>query len=482
MNMSRKSFIGGSFALGASALPLTTPAETRKAGNGPLDERETDVFVAGGSMTGVFAAIRAAQAGKRVVLVERRSAFGGTATQGLVPVLHSIYSTDGKTQVIGGLTVEVIRRLTARGEATLESRKNPNVYCWMNVAELQIVLDEMVREQPLIEPHFETLFTAVETDRPGHVTRVFYEDKGGRHAVRAKVFIDATGDADLVRRTDGLSVWRQEKGNMQGHTLCAILSGVKEVKAAHPDFSFYEVLKPERKAGLKHVYCWADRVVNSPHVTFISGTRISANDPSDPEDLTQALFEGRRQLRLIVDAANRFYPMPDGKRGISLLAIAPALGIRESVHIDSLYRVTEKDILGGTRFDDVVARGCYRVDHHEKTGLTFRYLDGREEIQAYDAATGKVTWKHGRWRPKTDTNPTWYEVPYRSLVPKGAENVIAAGRMLDCSREAYGALRVMVNCNQMGEAAGCAAVRAIDEKLPIASAYSPDCLIKPSVA
>ena len=463
-----------SLALGSAgfaAASARAAATGRCGGMDAVDERETDVFVAGGSMTGVFAAIRATQAGKRVVLVERRGSFGGTATQGLVPVLHSIYSTDAKVQICGGLTSEVIERLLARGEASLESRLNPSVYCWMNVAELQIVLDEMVREHPLIEPHFETLFTAVETDRPGHVTRVFYEDKAGRHAVRAKFFIDATGDADIVRRTDGLSVWRQEKGDMQGHTLCAILSGVEDVKKVHPDFDFYEVLKPERKAGLKHVYCWTDRVVNSPHVTFISGTRISANDPSDPEDLTQALFEGRRQLRLIIDAANRFYPMPDGKRGISFLSIAPALGIRESVHINSLYRITDKDILYGKQFDDVVARGCYRIDHHEKTGLTFRYLDGHEEIQAYDAATGKVTWKHGRWRPETPTNPTWYEVPYRSLVPAGSENVIAAGRMLDCSREAFGALRVMVNCNQMGEAAGRAAAKAIDEGLPVAKAY-----------
>ena len=436
-----------------------------------MNERETDVFVAGGSMTGVFAAIRAAERGKRVVLVERRGAFGGTATQGLVPVLHSLYSTDGKVQISGGLTSEVIRRLLTRGEASLESPLNPHVYCWMNVAELQLVLDEMVREHPLIETHFETLATAVETDRPGHIARVFYEDKAGRHAVCAKVFVDATGDADLVRRTDGLSVWRQEKGDMQGHTLCAILSGVEDVKAAYPGFSFYEVLKPENKAGLKHVYCWTDRVVNSPHVTFISGTRISANDPSEPEDLTQALFEGRRQLRLLLDAANRLYPLPGGKRGISLLAIAPALGIRESVHIRSLYRVTDQDILHGRRFDDVVARGCYRIDHHEKAGLTFRYLDGREEIQAYDPETGKVEWRHGRWRPETPESPTWYEVPYRSLVPAGSDNVIAAGRMLDCSREAFGALRVMVNCNQMGEAAGRAAAKAIDEGLPIAEAY-----------
>lgn len=163
--------------------------------------------------------------------------------------------------------------------------------------------------------------------------------------------------------------------------------------------------------------------------------------------------------------------MPDGRRGISFVAIAPALGIRESCHIESLYRVTDKDILYARKFEDIAAKGCYRVDIHEGTGLTFRYLDGTEDIQKYDPVQKKTRWFKGRWRPETAENPTWYSIPYRSMIPRNSENVIAAGRMLDCSREAFGALRVMVNCNQLGETAGRAAVRSIDEGLPIAQAY-----------
>ena len=55
----------------------------------------------------------------------------------------------------------------------------------------------------------------------------------------------------------------------------------------------------------------------------------------------------------------------------------------------------------------------------------------------------------GRWREERADAPTWYEIPYRAIVPKGAENVLAPGRCLDCDRDAYGACRVMVNCNQM---------------------------------
>ena len=470
--MNRREFVKGVAltacvpAAGVGVVGHADAAEVQTA-----DEAAADVLVVGGSMTGLFAAIRAAEAGLRVMLLERRGSFGGTATQGLVPVLHSLYATDGEEQIIGGLTQEVVARLVKRGEAKLQDRRDRNVYCWMNVAELQLVLDEMAAEHPEIETHFETRFTAVETDRPGHVTRAFYEDKSGRHAVRAKVFIDASGDADLVRATEGLKVWRLPKDELQAHTLCAILTGVDEVKRRYPDFSFHEVLRPERGAGLKHVYCWCEPLFFDKSLTFISGTRITACDTTDPKDVTAAYFEARRQLRKIVDAANRCYPMPDGKRGISFVAIAPALGIRESCHIESLYRVTDKDILYAKKFEDVAAKGCYRVDIHEGTGLTFRYLDGTEEIQKYDPKTKTTRWFPGRWRPETPTNPTYYSIPYRSIVPKGSENVLAAGRMLDCSRDAFGALRVMVNCNQLGETAGRAAARVVREGLKVADAY-----------
>lgn len=66
-----------------------------------------------------------------------------------------------------------------------------------------------------------------------------------------------------------------------------------------------------------------------------------------------------------------------------------------------------------------------------------------------------------RWRPERPANPTFYQIPYRSLVPQGSVNVLCAGRMLDADRGAFGATRVMVNCNQMGEAAGAACYLAL---------------------
>lgn len=85
---------------------------------------------------------------------------------------------------------------------------------------------------------------------------------------------------------------------------------------------------------------------------------------------------------------------------------------------------------------------------------------------------GIVQWTNSRWRAEGTPSPACYSIPYRAIVPVGSENVLCAGRMLDCSRDAYGALRVMVNCNQMGEAAGLAAAKAVKSGLPAVKAYA----------
>jgi hypothetical protein len=143
------------------------------------------------------------------------------------------------------------------------------------------------------------------------------------------------------------------------------------------------------------------------------------------------------------------------------LAALPAhIGIRETHHACCLHALTEEEVLLGKRFDDAIANGSYCVDvhHSNQQGITFRYLDGREiELDAH------CHQRVGRWHPETAENPTFYQIPYRSLVPQNSigGNVLVAGRLIDANRGAYGAIRVIVNCNQTGEAAGVAAVEAL---------------------
>ena len=326
---------------------------------------------------------------------------------------------------------------------------------------VEIALDELVREAKTIDSYLKAQVVDAVLDRPGHITHVVVEDRDGRRAIAARQFIDATGDAILAARA-GLETWTQPRSDLQAHTLCAILSGVDAIKKAHPSFSFGKLMGPSGGAGLKHVFQWSAPVIGAPGLTFLAATRISACNPSVARDLTEGLFEGRAQLKQIVDAANRKFPMPEGRR-LALVTVAPDMGLRESRHIVAQYRVTSKDVLYGRHFDDCIAKGSYRVDIHEGAGITFRYLNGDEHVMEA-MPDGKIQWRRGKWRTDAGPYPTWYEIPLRALLPVGAENLCCAGRMVDCEREAYGALRVMVNCNQMGEAAGRAAVHAVKEQ------------------
>ena len=450
--MDRRTFLG---PLGVGAVATALGAAADGAAAEPVADT-VDVLVAGGSATGVLAAIRAAEQGARVALVANNTYFGGMATAALVPVWHSLYSTDGRRQIIGGLTERIEKMLLARGEAEMHDPSNPSVGCTMNVAGLQIVLDELVGGQKGIRVFLGARVVAAVCDRPGHLTHAVIEDKSGRRRIAARAFVDATGDADLAVQA-GFRTWTLPRSDIQAHTLCAILAHEPDIRRAHPGFSFAEIMKPRRGAGLDHVFQWQAPIIGAKELTFLAATRVSGRDPSVADDLTAANLEARRQIRRIVDAVNREFPMPEGKR-LALVALAPQLGVRESRHIEAEYRVTGEDVLEGRRFDDCVARGSYRVDIHEGRGIVFRYLNG-EEHRMVATDDGDIRWEKRRWKPEGAPCATWYEIPLRALLPRGSENLVCAGRMLDCSREAYGALRVMVNCNQMGEAAGLQAAR-----------------------
>lgn len=109
-----------------------------------------DVCVIGGSCTGVFAAVRAAEMGAKVVLVEKQNTFGGVATSGLVNLWHKLESNDGSRQIIAGLTGLILDRLKRIGAA------GPSPYGFtLNSQELKIELDRLVVDTGVIPAEIE---------------------------------------------------------------------------------------------------------------------------------------------------------------------------------------------------------------------------------------------------------------------------------------------------------------------------------------
>jgi hypothetical protein len=192
--------------------------------------------------------------------------------------------------------------------------------------------------------------------------------------------------------------------------------------------------------------------------TFWAKTKVNY-DCSDGAQLTMAEIEGRRQMRAMMDVVRKYV---DGGGDIALLALGSCIGIRETRQIKCEYQLTFEDIVSGRRFGDAVVNSCYPPDIHHKDepGATYYYLDGVSVKSSYlEPEPVERRWKESEKNP-----PEFWQAPYRCLVPvlpitKG--NVLVCGRAVDADKAAFGAIRVMINMNQTGEAAGAAAYLAI---------------------
>lgn len=404
---------------------------------------EADVCVLGGSCTGVFAAVRAARLGARVALVEQTNAFGGVATNGLVNIWHSHMDTEGKRQIIAGLTIEVVERLRKRDACSTWKVGQPDAGVHLNTEELKIELDELVAEAR-VRAFLHTHCVGAQTE-DGRVGAVFVENKNGRGAIRARAFVDATGDGDLARWA---GIPFTVSPHLQPATSCAKIRGLNGLKIRE----LYNAHREE--FGLPEDAGWNGEIPNVPDVRMYAETHAFGMNCADADQLTRAELDERRRIRAIMDMVRKYHP--ERRADLCLLALAAHIGIRETRRFEAAYRLTEMDVLEGVRFDDAIANGSYRVDVHHPSGggFLFKYLDGS---QINITARGR---EPGRWRAERTVNPTFYQIPYRCLIHPSAKNVLMAGRMIAADTPAYGAIRVMVNLNQTGEAAGVAAALA----------------------
>ena len=416
---------------------------------------DVDLCVVGGSCTGVFAAVRAARLGLSVAIVEKHNAFGGVATSGLVNIWHSLSDVDNKEQIIGGLTYETISRLKASNNITFcPSISKAPPYFILNTAELKIELDELVKENK-IKPFLHTYYSGViEEDK--NVTSVIIENKDGRSAINAKFFIDATGDGDVAR---DLNIKSYRHGNVQPPSACFYLQG----NINQSDLADI-ISRHGGEVDLQDDWGWSCQVSNSD-LTMRADSHVFNVMCNSADDLTHSEMEGRRQMRALVTLLKKYGYKSEN---YNLIASCSQIGIRETVHYETKFKANEMDLLCGTRYDDAILNGTYRVDihHSDDNGITFKDLTG-EMYTFYGKGSKKV---EGNWRKNLNLDggyAKYYQTPFDILVGEDYNNFIAVGRMLNADPAAFGALRVMVNLNQLGEAAGVAASIALNSGTPL---------------
>ena len=406
----------------------------------------TDVLVAGGGPGGLAAAVAAARAGARTVLVERHGCFGGVITQTGVETV-AWYRRAG-TVDLEGIGREFERRAEALGGATPDVQSKSLA---LDTELFKVVADRMVLEAG-VEPLLHCLVAAPIVE-DGVVRGVVTESKSGRRAILAERVIDATGDADLAVRA-GAPCRTLAPDKRLGVTVTFSCSGVDKARfldhvarsaPTYGDwtgrwyvqtdgkedrlFSPYlqEPFDRAREDGLVPAEVrgfggtWG-RVTDAGEVTCLNVVVMDGYDAGDVRQLTGAEMEGRRRCLLALEALRRYTP---GFERATLRTFSADLGVRDSRAIVGRYELTGDDVRGEARFADAV-------------GIFPEFLDG------YGLLVLPTT---GRY----------FQVPYGILVPQGVDNLLVAGRCVSGDPVSHAATRSQLCCAVTGQAAGVAA-------------------------
>lgn len=385
-----------------------------------------DVVVVGGGLAGVAAAVSASREGLKVLLIERYGFLGGMATAGLVnPFMkYSEHGTAERVLANAGIFYSIIERMTELGAMD----KNQSAF---NEEFMKIALDRMIKEYN-VSILLHTLLTGVKLDGR-KVTEITVSCRSGNFKIQAPVFIDATGDADLIA-FGGMEFkkGRELDGQCQPMTLCFRMCNVDWLRFDHKAAT--DMYKSFREQGFiknprEDILVFR---VPTENIMHFNTTRIVLKDPTDTEDLTWSEMEAREQVFEMCQFLKKNIA---GFEKAELIMSAPQIGVRESRRVCGHVVITQEDIDNGTKFEDRIARGTYAVDIHNPAG------------------TGTTLGKH--------LQRDFYTIPYRAMIPLNADNVIVAGRPLSSTHEAHSAFRVMPITTCVGEAAGIAASLAV---------------------
>ncbi|MCS7462527.1 FAD-dependent oxidoreductase [Paenibacillus doosanensis] len=396
-----------------------------------------DVVVIGGGASGVAAAIAAARNGASTLLIEQRGYLGGMGTAALVPAFCPY--TDGQKPVIRGIGLDLLEKMKIEaGEDFMSRYKDLLDWVPIDVETLKRVYDrEVLASGAKILFHTVADQVLLEGDR---ISGLVISNKSGRSVVQAKLYIDASGDADLAALAGVPFQVGGDQGELQPGTMCYVVTGADRARfkqfleetgeRGQLERTVTEAQKngdlPDGRKRISGMAWITDSIVgfNFGHIFGIDGTKA--------EDLTRAAIEGRQLIDTQIRFLRKYVP---GFEHIHLVHSGDQVGIRETRRIQGDYTLVVEDFLSMRTFEDDIARNSYFIDIHLAN------------------ASSTMTIKH---LPKGES----HGVPYRCMLPQGKSNLIVAGRSVSSDRPVQGSLRVMPNCFAMGEAAGIAAAMA----------------------
>jgi len=363
---------------------------------------EYDVTVLGGGPAGVSAAISSARMGAKTLLVERYGYTGGQATGGLVILLVGL--TNGKNRIIKGNCQEFIDRLESMNGA-----KDISLHVLFDPEKMKLLFDTL-----LVESNVETLYHSFAADaicENNKIKAVILAGKSGLQAIKSKIYIDATGDADLAKYCD-IPFDHQEREMRLPATLGFRVGGLDITKVR--EFTnknaekYINILKSlditTRIGGWIHTL--------NPNEAWFNIATIENIDVTASKELTHAEIEARQLVDKIM---KKFKQEIIGFENGYLIDTASQMGVRDSRRIKGLYRFNKSD--ANKTFEDKI---CLAPNY---TGI------GKGHV----------------------------EVPYRCLLTEHMDNIIFAGRCISVEHEVIDMFREIPCCTATGQAAGVAA-------------------------
>ena len=398
--------------------------------------REYDVAVLGGGIAGASAAVSAARAGARVILVERGGSLGGTLTEGFMPIL---LDSDNK----GGIVHELYSFLEAHGMTCArkgrrtdgEGKRIPGRM--VDTEGCKVFLDKACREAG-VKVLFYSQAAAVHM-KDDRIESTLIVTECGNFILRAKIFIDATGSG-LLSHLAGCK-WDcgdPNEGRPSPTSMGVCVVGMPEdYNGTDTDEDKTTYGKLLESHGIK-ASSGLVSVTKLPSLsTWDMGTNFQYDVmPNDIEGLSEAVLNGRNEIFDIIEAHKS---IPGYERLYTVFTSAH-IGIREGRRIYGEYRITDDDILEGRRFEDGICLVTAGVDVHRL-----------KKDDTDDCGRG--------YRAKP------FHIPYRALLPKGVRNLLLAGRCLSGDFDPHAAYRMMGNMAASGEAAGFAAAECIKKSL-----------------
>jgi len=392
--------------------------------------KKYDLIVVGGGFAGVTAALEAARHGTKVLLVEKNNCLGGAAANCLISPFMPYWSnhpeTNEKMYLTGDIFMSIVDEMLKIG-----GMKDKGLDFDEEI--LKLVLNRMCAQYG-VELLYDTVVTNVNVE-DGKITSLEALGKSQKLELVADNYIDATGDGELAYLAGCEYMLGREQDNLcQPMTLCFRMSGVDKEKYLKNHAKMSEIYKEFKAKGLiknprEDILTFSN--YNNGVIHF-NTTRIVKMNPTDPFQVTKAEIEAREQVFEMLDFLKNNI---EGFENARIQSTALQIGIRESRKIVGEHILNIDELKSLARFDDAIAVANYDIDIHNPEGAgTSHYYFGKGE---------------------------WYEIPYRSLIPKGKDNLLIAGRCISSTHEAQASYRIMPYCAQLGQAAGAAMSLAV---------------------